>query len=47
MKIYAVFISGFQSDQTAIDQRLASARNQRKDVVFDAYPFPKKIFCRP
>jgi predicted esterase len=40
MKIYVVFIGGFQSDQTAIDQWLASAKNQRKDVVFDAYPFP-------
>jgi len=40
MKIYVVFIGGFQSDQTAIDQWLASAKNQRKDVVFDTYPFP-------
>ena len=40
MKIYVVFIGGFQSDQTAIDQWLASAQCQRKDVVFDAYPFP-------
>jgi predicted esterase len=40
MKIYVVFIGGFQSDQTAIDQWLASATSQRSDVVFDAYPFP-------
>ena len=40
MSIYVVFIGGFQSDQKAMDLWLASARTQRKDVVFDAYPFP-------
>ena len=40
MKIYVVFIGGYQSDQIAMDLWLASARKQRSDVVFDAYPFP-------
>jgi predicted esterase len=42
MKIYVVFIGGFQSDQTAMDLWLASARKQKEhaDIVFDAYPFP-------
>jgi len=40
MKIYVVFIGGFKSDQTAVGLWLASAKNLRGDVDFDAYPFP-------
>jgi len=42
MKIYVVFIGGFQSDQTAMDLWLASAKKQKEhdDIVFDTYPFP-------
>lgn len=40
MKIYVVFIGGFQSSKTDMQLWLTSATKQRGDVDFDAYPFP-------
>ena len=40
MKIYVVFIGGFQSSKTDMQLWLTSATTQRGDVDFDAYPFP-------
>jgi predicted esterase len=41
MSIYVVFIGGYKASQPAVDLWLASARKQRSDVVFDAYPYPE------
>lgn len=40
MGIYVVFFGGYQSSKTDMALWLASARKQRSDIVFDAYPFP-------
>lgn len=40
MTVLAVFFGGFQSSQPDMDKWLDSARNQRSDVQFEAFPFP-------
>ena len=40
MIILAVFFGGFQSSQPDVDRWCESASKQRKDVKFEAYPFP-------
>lgn len=40
MTILVVFFGGFQSSQPDIDKWLDSARKQRSDVQFEAFPFP-------
>ena len=40
MKILVVFFGGFQSSQKDMDRWLDSARGQRKDVQFEAFPYP-------
>ena len=40
MSSYVLFFGGYQSTQTNMDVWLASARAQRKDVKFDAVPYP-------
>jgi hypothetical protein len=40
MSIYVVFFGGYNASQTDMDLWLASAQKQRKDVDFDAFPYP-------
>lgn len=40
MSIYVLFFGGYNSTQTDMDVWLASAKAQRKDVDFDAVPYP-------
>ena len=40
MSLYVVFFGGYQSSQHDMNVWLASARKQRPDVTFDAYPYP-------
>jgi hypothetical protein len=40
MSIYVLFFGGYQSTQPDVNSWLGSARAQRKDVVFDAVPYP-------
>ncbi len=41
MKIYVIFFGGFRVTSTDMQLWLTSARKQRSDVVFDAYPYPE------
>ena len=41
MSICVVFIGGFRASQPNMDLWLASARKQRDDVAFDAFPYPE------
>jgi len=40
MTILVVFFGGFQSSQPDMDKWLDSARKQRSDVQFEAFPYP-------
>lgn len=40
MTILVVFFGGFQSSQPDMDKWLDSARKQRGDVQFEAFPYP-------
>jgi len=40
MTILVVFIGGFQSSQPDMDKWLDSARKQRSDAQFEAFPYP-------
>ena len=40
MSTLVIFFGGYQADRTAMDLWLASARKQRSDVQFEAFPFP-------
>jgi len=40
VSIYVLFFGGYHATQTDVDVWLASAKAQRKDVDFDAVPYP-------
>jgi len=41
MSIYVVFFGGYKASKTDMELWLTSARKQRDDVVFDAFPYPE------